>query len=61
MFVKTYDESDPGEQPMADDGSGVIELSGSDDQQDLVVQSAISVNGVIGEICCFLYQQPSRA
>lgn len=54
MFVKTYAESDPNENPIADDGNnGIVELSGSDAEQDFVVQSAISVNRVVGEVCGF--------
>lgn len=48
IYVKTYDESDPTVGAMSNDGTGIVEIYGSNAEQDTVVQSAISVNRVIG-------------
>lgn len=52
MFVNAYNESDTtnNNNPLHEDGTGIVDITGVDGQEDVVIQSAASVNVTAGKI-----------
>lgn len=47
-WVKIYNESDTS-YPLYDEGDGMVDITGSDAQEDYVDESAITANRTVGE------------
>jgi len=49
VFVSIYNESSHETNPLDEDGTGVVDITGSDGQEDVVIQSAHAPNMVFGK------------
>lgn len=47
-MVHIYDESDVNN-PLEEEGTGIVDITGSDGQEDEVVESAITANRAVGK------------
>ena len=56
-IAKKYDENDLNEDPISTCGFGDLDHSGPLSGPDTIIQSAISITGVVGEVGSFLYKQ----